>query len=53
MEANAFPELHPMCKARFSNTRLPLTLDELETLIGRLDHSHVRGLRAWNPMKYL
>jgi hypothetical protein len=49
------PAEHPMVKARFAKARvLPLTLDELETLIGRLDGSWVeRGLRRWAPDKYL
>ena len=49
------PAEHPMVKARFTKGRqLPLTLDELETLIGRLDGSWVeRGLRRWDPSRYL
>jgi hypothetical protein len=30
-----------------------MTLDELETLIGRLDGSLKVGRRAWNPLKWL
>lgn len=49
------PAEHPMVKARFAKSRqLPLTLDEIETLIGRLDGSwSERGLRRWAPDKYL
>jgi hypothetical protein len=32
---------------------LPMTLDELETLIGRLDGSLKAGRRPWNPLRYL
>jgi hypothetical protein len=32
---------------------LPMTLDELETLIGRLDGSLPTGRRPWNPHKWL
>ena len=47
------PKDHPMIKARFKD-HLPLTLDEIETLIGRLDGSWTnRGLRTWNPWIYL
>lgn len=47
------PKDHPMCKARFKGLA-PLTLDELETLIGRLDGSWAeRGLRKWDPARYL
>jgi hypothetical protein len=53
-EQRVFPELHPMVKARFSDNCLPMTLDEIETLIGRLDGSHTgRGLRPWDPRKFL
>jgi hypothetical protein len=56
------PSTHPMIAARFrANKRNeavkvipPLTLDELETLIGRLDGTWTgRGLRTWNPWRYL
>jgi hypothetical protein len=49
------PAEHPMVKARIAKSKqLPLTLDELETLIGRLDGSWAeRGLRRWAPDKYL
>jgi hypothetical protein len=47
------PDMHPMCKARFKE-HLPLTLDELETLIGRLDGSFTgRGLRQWDGWRWL
>jgi hypothetical protein len=46
------PKDHPMCKDRFKD-HLPLTLDEIETLIGRLDGSMPRGRRVWFPEKYL
>jgi hypothetical protein len=49
------PKDHPMVKARFARGgTLPLTLDELETLIGRLDGSWLeRGLRRWDGARYL
>lgn len=49
------PKDHPMVKARFTQGGvLPLTLDELETLIGRLDGSlDRRDRRPWNPLRYL
>ena len=49
------PKDHPMVKARFARGgTLPLTLSELETLIGRLDGSWTeKGLRLWDPHKYL
>jgi hypothetical protein len=47
------PFKHPMCKARFKDHK-PMTLDEIETLIGRLDGSWMgRGLRPWEPLKWL
>lgn len=57
------PKDHPMVARRFHQwvqktqtyvDNLPLTLDEIETLIGRLDGSHTgRGFRPWNPFKHL
>ena len=57
------PSDHPMIRQRFQlrDTQSqyvtnvpPLTLDELETLIGRLDGSWTsRGLRTWNPWVHL
>jgi len=55
------PSTHPMVAARFFIVRpnkpieriLPLSQDELETLIGKLDGSWTsRGLRTWNPLVY-
>jgi len=47
------PSEHPMVKDRFKK-HLPMTQDEIETLIGRLDGSWTgRGLRTWNPWKFL
>lgn len=47
------PKDHPLVAARFRGV-LPLTLDEIETLIGRLDGSWGRrGLRRWEPLKFL
>ena len=47
------PAEHPMCKARFC-VSAPMTLDEIETMIGRIDGSHKgQGLRPWNPLKWL
>jgi hypothetical protein len=44
---------HSQVAARFG-PYAPMTLDELETLIGRLDGSFTgRGLRPWGPWKYL
>ena len=55
MEGDAQPERHPMVARRFSNAGvLPLTLDEIETLIGRLDGTWTsRGLRVFDGWKYL
>jgi hypothetical protein len=55
------PSQHPMVQSRFQKmvrdrvVRIaPFTLDEIETLIGRLDGTFTdRGLRTWNPQKYL
>jgi hypothetical protein len=47
------PEFHPMCRDRLK-THGPMTLDELETLIGKIDGSFKgRGMRLWNPHKWL
>ena len=47
------PSHHPMVRARFQGN-LPLSLDELETLIGRLDGSWTsRGMRRWDALRYL
>jgi hypothetical protein len=47
------PKDHPMVKDRFRE-HLPMTLDEIETLIGRLEDSwRGRGLRTWNPWMHL
>jgi hypothetical protein len=44
---------HPMVKARFKFFP-PMTLDEIETLIGQLDGSWTkRGLRTWDGFRYL
>jgi hypothetical protein len=63
MEMGSMPRLHPMVAGRFRKLdcsgsileeTLPLTLDEIETLIGRLDGTFVgRGLRTWDGGKYL
>lgn len=51
---SSHPSSHPMCAARFSQAKvLPMTLDELETLIGQMDGSLKQGCRPWNPRKYL
>jgi hypothetical protein len=49
------PWMHPMVRARFTKSgHLPLTLDEIETLIGRMDGSWTeRGLRRWDGSRYL
>ena len=57
------PSKHPMIAARFHSVHpttqkvtdiLPLTLDELETLIGHLDGTWTgRGLRTWDGFRYL
>jgi hypothetical protein len=49
------PSHHPMVKSRFDQAKiLPMTNDELETLIGRLDGSWTeKGLRTWDGHKYL
>lgn len=50
---NTHPSVHPMVASRFKDY-LPLTLDELETLIGQLDGTWTgRGLRTWDGAKYL
>lgn len=47
------PKEHPMVKARLRGV-LPMTNDEIETLIGKLDGSWgSRGLRTWDPARYL
>jgi len=51
--AGFHPSQHPLCRDRFKRFK-PMTLDELETLIGRLDGSYEGpGLRPWEPRKYL
>lgn len=47
------PHSHPLVAGRFKGI-LPMTLDEIETLIGRLDGQLTRRRRrTWNPTKYL
>lgn len=47
------PHMNPLVAARFKDAP-PMTLDEIETLIGKLDGSHTsRGLRKWDPYKWL
>ena len=46
------PHQHPLCQRRFKE-HLPMTLDEIETLIGRLDGQITRRKRRiWSPEKY-
>jgi len=46
------PHEHPLCQSRFQE-HLPMTLNEIETLIGRLDGQiSRRKRREWNPMRY-
>jgi hypothetical protein len=57
------PKDHPMVAGRFRKLdssgnvierTLPMTRDEIETLIGRLDGTWTgRGLRWWDGFKYL
>jgi hypothetical protein len=47
------PSDHTIVAGRFSKDCLPLTLDELETLIGRLDGTWTgRGLRTWDGWRH-
>jgi hypothetical protein len=47
------PRETPFVKARLRDVS-PMTLDEIETLIGRLDDSWTsRGLRTWDASRYL
>jgi hypothetical protein len=49
------PHYNPMVAARMKAADvLPMTLDEIETLIGRLDGTFkTKGLRPWEPFRYL
>jgi hypothetical protein len=47
------PMLHPMVRGRFSKECWPLTLDEIEGLIGRIDGTLKSGGRTWSPGKWL
>jgi len=47
------PHKHPLVRDRFNGV-LPLTLNELETLIGKLDRSFKgHGIRLWEPNRWL
>ena len=47
-----YPHQHPLCQRRFKD-HLPMTLDEIETLIGRLDGQITRRQRReWDAVKY-
>lgn len=51
--SNFEPSHHSMVRARFQE-HLPLSNDELETLIGRLDGSWTgRGMRRWDALRFL
>jgi len=41
-----------MCANRLED-HAPMSLDEIETLIGKLDGSWKKGLRPWNPLNEL
>jgi hypothetical protein len=46
------PHMNPLVQARFKD-HPPMTLDEIETLIGRLDGSWTgRGLRRWDALRF-
>lgn len=47
------PMDHPLVADRFTEARcLPMTLDEIETLIGRIEGTWTgRGLKPWNPIR--
>jgi hypothetical protein len=48
------PKDHPLCKDRFDKDSLPMVLDEIENLIGRIDGSlKPRERRVWNPLRWL
>jgi hypothetical protein len=50
---NFEPSHSPILRDRFKH-ELPLSNDELETLIGHLDGSWTgRGLRRWDALRYL
>ena len=47
------PHMNPMIAPMFRGLP-PMTLDEIETLIGRLDGTWTaKGLRPWNPQMWL
>ncbi len=46
------PALHMFVRARLGKFT-PMTLDEIEGLIGRLDGTWKRKRRPWNPMRDL
>ena len=50
--AGNHPYVHPLVAGRFKK-HLPMALDEIETLIGKLDKTWAGpGLRSWNAWKY-
>jgi hypothetical protein len=60
--SGSHPKDHPLVAGRFHRwvqrtqtyaDTLPMTNDEIETLIGRLDGTWDRGLRTWDAGKYL
>jgi hypothetical protein len=52
-ETSGFAYGHPVVSTRIEG-HLPMTLDELETLIGKLDGTwKSRGLRTWDPFHNL